>query len=110
MAITKDEVAHVTFLQAAITAAGGTPVVQPAIDIGAAFSTAANAAFNATLPVAFSPYGSDVLFYLGAFIFEDVGASACGSLFFWGGGGADYMIDQVGKTFNYVVQCMLFHN
>lgn len=77
MAVTKDEIAHVNFLRTAILAANSTPVAQPAIDIGASFSIAANAAFNATLPVNFSPYGSDVTFYLGAFIFEDVGSSAC---------------------------------
>lgn len=56
-----------------------TPVAQPQIDIGAAFANAANAAFNTTLSPPFSPYGSDVLFFLGSYIFEDVGATACES-------------------------------
>lgn len=49
---------------------------QPRLDLGAAFREAANAAFNATLDPAFTPYGNDILFYHGAFIFEDVGVSA----------------------------------
>lgn len=78
VAVTKDEVAHVKFLRAAIKGANAVPVSQPAIDIGSAFSAAANAALG-VLPVNFTPYGSDVMFYLGAFIFEDVGSSACES-------------------------------
>ena len=41
-----------------------------------AFSVAANAAFNTTLPVPFDAYGDDVLFYHASFIFEDVGVTA----------------------------------
>jgi hypothetical protein len=72
-AITKDEIAHVTLLRSAL---GSAAVSQPQIDIGPAFSAAANAAFGATLSPSFSPYGDDVLFYHGAFIFEDVGVTA----------------------------------
>lgn len=53
-------------------------VPEPAIDIGQAFATAANAAANATLSPPFSPYANDITFLLGAFIFEDVGVTAYG--------------------------------
>lgn len=71
--IAKDELAHVRFLRVAL---GDLAVPMPAIDIGMAFEVAADAALNATLEVAFDPYASDVLFYHGAFIFEDVGVTA----------------------------------
>jgi hypothetical protein len=47
-------------------------VAQPQIDIGAAFSAAANAAVGATLSPSFSAYGSDALFYTAAFIFGEL--------------------------------------
>jgi hypothetical protein len=57
-------------------ALGKHAVPQPRINIGTAFAAAANAAFNATLKPAFSPYANDLFFYHGAFIFEDVGVTA----------------------------------
>jgi hypothetical protein len=57
-------------------ALGDKAVPQPLIDIGPAFAAAADAAFGAKLNVSFDPYGSDILFYHGAFIFEDVGVNA----------------------------------
>ncbi|MEW5318222.1 MAG: hypothetical protein WDW38_009461 [Sanguina aurantia] len=74
--IATDEIAHVAFLRTALMSFNVTPVAQPQIDIGVAFANAANAAFNTTLSPSFSPYGSDVLFFLGSYIFEDVGATA----------------------------------
>ncbi|MEW5303010.1 MAG: hypothetical protein WDW38_003888 [Sanguina aurantia] len=74
--IATDEIAHVAFLRTALMSFNVTPVAQPQIDIGVAFANAANAAFNATLSPSFSPYGSDVPFFLGSYIFEDVGATA----------------------------------
>lgn len=68
-----DEIRHVRFLRMVL---GRNAVACPQINIGSAFVAAANAAVGATLPVAFSPYGSDVVFYHAAFIFEDVGATA----------------------------------
>ncbi len=61
------------FLRSAL---GKLAVPMPQINIGTAFSTAANAAFNTTLKPAFSPYANDLFFYHGAFIFEDVGVTA----------------------------------
>ena len=51
-------------------------VACPLINIGTAFAAVADAAAGATLTPAFTPYGSDLLFYHGAFIFEDVGVTA----------------------------------
>ena len=65
-----DELQHVRFLQ---TALGNNTVACPALDLGSAFSTAANLATNMTLDPPYSPYYSDSWFLLGAFIFEDVG-------------------------------------
>lgn len=58
-------------------------VKEPEINIGSAFSAAAVAAaglaFNVSeLNPPFLPYGSEVAFLLGAFIFEDVGVTAYG--------------------------------
>jgi hypothetical protein len=69
----QDEINHVALLRAAL---GDKAVPQPLIDIGPAFAAAAGAAFGAELNVSFDPYGSDILFYHGAFIFEDVGVNA----------------------------------
>ncbi|PNW88528.1 hypothetical protein CHLRE_01g033300v5 [Chlamydomonas reinhardtii] len=77
--IAQDEIAHVRVLRSVL---GDAAVDQPLMDIGNAFAVAANAAaslaFNTsiTLEPAFSPYSSDITFLHGAFIFEDVGATA----------------------------------
>lgn len=73
MQIASDELAHVAFLRSAL---GTSAAPQPLIDIGTSFAAAANAAFGATLSVNFTGYGSDKLFLLSAFIFEDVGVTA----------------------------------
>ena len=72
--IASDEIAHVKLLRAAL----GTKAFScPLIDIGPAFEAVARGALNlTTLPTPFSPYGGDILFYLGAFLFEDVGVTA----------------------------------
>ncbi len=57
-------------------ALGDKAVPQPRIDIGKAFADAADAAFGAKLSVPFDPYGSDIVFYPGAYVFEDVGVTA----------------------------------
>ena len=65
--IANNEIAHVTYLRSAL---GSAAVPIPQIDIGSAFSSAADAAAGASLTPAFSPYANDLDFFLGAFIFE----------------------------------------
>ncbi|KXZ44227.1 hypothetical protein GPECTOR_71g588 [Gonium pectorale] len=77
--LAQDEIAHVRLLRAVL---GNLSVPQPLIDIGPAFAAAGNAAASLalnksiTLDPLFSPYDSDITFLHGAFIFEDVGATA----------------------------------
>eukprot|EP00798_Chlamydomonas_sp_ICE-L_P004527 gene4527-14691_t len=77
--IYEDELAHVKFLKAVL---GSAAVPQPLMDLGPAFEAAGNAAAtnalgeDVTLDPVFNPYANDLFFYHGAFIFEDVGATA----------------------------------
>ena len=73
MGVANDEIAHVNYLR---TALGNYSVQCPLVNIGSAFSDAANAVLNTTLSPPFSPYVNDLFFLHGAFIFEDAGVTA----------------------------------
>ncbi len=72
--IAQDEVNHVRFLRKAITAANGTPISRPDIDL-TFFAPLAMAAGITTTPT-FNPFTSPQGFLIGAFVFEDVGVTA----------------------------------
>jgi hypothetical protein len=79
--IAADEVAHVTFLRAAIRGTGTSDALiaaQPQIDISGATGGAFAAAAASTTPAltGFDPYANDDSFLQAAFIFEDVGVTA----------------------------------
>ena len=73
MNVAQDEIAHVNYLR---TALGNYSVQCPLVNIGDAFSAAADAALATTLSPPFSPYVNDLYFLHGAFIFEDLGVTA----------------------------------
>jgi hypothetical protein len=79
--IAADEVAHVTFLRAAIRGTSGSDALiaaQPQINISGSAGGAFAAAAASTTPAltGFDPYADDNSFLLAAFIFEDVGVTA----------------------------------
>lgn len=69
--IAGNELAHVKFVSETVAALGGRPVPRPAIDFEAGFAGVARAA---GLPD-FDPFASEMDFFLGAMLFEDVGIS-----------------------------------
>ncbi len=77
-----DELAHLELLRSALDALSVPTVPCPAMDIGAPFALAADAAIyvarNATgnLTPPFSPYGDDIKFLHAALLLEDVGVMA----------------------------------
>ena len=73
MDVANNEIAHVNYLR---TALGNYSVQCPLVNIGDAFSAAADAALNTTLSPPFVPYTNDLYFLTGAFIFEDLGVTA----------------------------------
>ena len=73
MDVANNEIAHVSFLRSAL---GNYSVQCPLVNIGDAFSAAADAALGTTLSPPFLPYGNDLFFLTGAFLFEDLGVTA----------------------------------
>ncbi len=71
--IAGEELKHVEFLQAALTAATGSFISCPAIDFVSSFSTLASIA---GLGSNFDAFANDMNFLLAAYVFEDVGVTA----------------------------------
>ena len=72
--IARNEAQHVGFLRSAL---GTSAVACPLVNIGSAFSQAANAAvMSTTFNPAYSPYINDIDFWLASYLLEDVGVSA----------------------------------
>jgi ferritin-like protein len=71
--IADEEMKHVEFLRAALTALTGSVIGRPALDLSSSFVTLANAA---GLGSNFNAYANDMSFLLAAYVFEDVGVTA----------------------------------
>lgn len=75
-----DEIGHVNFFRAAITAEGGTPISQPVIDLNASWTALAAAAGIIPAGATFNPFTSEANFFVGAYVLEDVCVTAlCGA-------------------------------
>ncbi len=76
--LASDEVAHVTFLRNGLGA--GNAIAEPQIDLINSFTTVALQAGLIVKGQSFSPYGGDVACLIGAYIIEDLIASAYNGL------------------------------
>ncbi len=71
--ISRDEIAHIKFLQDTITKLGGTPVARPQLDLLNSFNTI-GAASGIGSPL--DPFADEVSFFLGGYSLTDVGVTA----------------------------------
>ncbi len=71
--ISADERMHILFVRSVIESLGGTPIARPAIDLMTAFDVSAQAA---GIGGTFDPFASEANFFLGGYIFSDVGVQA----------------------------------
>ena len=71
--IANDELSHVKFLRDAL---GTSAIAEPEIDFSVSFTNLAIAAGLITQGETFNPFENEINFFLGAYIFEDVGISA----------------------------------
>jgi hypothetical protein len=71
--IADEEMKHVEFLRAALTALTGSVIGRPALNLSSSFTSLANLA---GLGSDFNAYGNDLSFLLAAYVFEDVGVTA----------------------------------
>lgn len=67
------ELSHIRALRATITANGGTPINQPALNYTDAFNSIA---LNAGIGTSFNPFASQLNYLIGALTFPDVGVTA----------------------------------
>ncbi len=67
-----EEVAHVKYLRAALTAAGSVPAARPAINLRDSFTFVARASGLVGPEDSFDVFGSETNFLLGAYFFEDL--------------------------------------
>jgi hypothetical protein len=71
--IATDEQQHVRFLRSAL---GPAAAARPLIDLAGGFQAAGVAAGIASTEAPFDPFANETSFFLGAFVFEDVGVTA----------------------------------